>query len=151
MGDYVKCSWCGRTIEKSGWNKFVSHNTMGLGGKQKGSYCSTKCEREAEAANSGGNNTNQGGGGSGNQQQNFSAPVQPQDAWGSTVETISYRLNTLNSQAQTDAKDKEKKAKIVEDMEFGIMRLRSIGANTEADFFDKKLEAVKAITKKWYE
>ena len=36
-------------------------------------------------------------------------------------------------------------------MEFGIMRLRSIGANTEADFFDKKLEAVKAIKKKWYE
>lgn len=151
MGDYTKCAWCGRTIEKSWGNRFLSHNTMGLAGKQKDSYCSTKCEREAEAANSGGNNANQGGGFVNQQQQTFAQPVQPQDAWGSTVETISYRLNTLNSQAQTDAKDEEKKAKIVEDMEFGIMRLRSIGANTEADFFEKKLSAVREIKKKWYE
>lgn len=146
MGDYTKCAWCGRTIEKSGFNKFLSHNTAGLAGKQKDSYCSTKCENEAEAAQEKGNSSNQSSG-----QQNFSQPVQPQDAWGTSVDTISYRLNQLNTQAQTDAKDKEKKVKIVEDMEFGIMRLRSIGANTEADFFDKKLEAVKLIKKKWYE
>jgi len=60
MGDYVKCAWCGRSIEKSGWNKFVAHNTMGFGGKQKGSFCSKKCELEAEAAQGGGGN--QGGG-----------------------------------------------------------------------------------------
>ena len=103
------------------------------------------------ARSGGGNNSNQDGVGFANQQQPFSQPVQPQDAWGSTVESISNRLSTLNSQAQTDAKDKEKKAKIVEDMEFGIMRLRSIGANTEADFFEKKLAAVRDIKKKWYE
>jgi hypothetical protein len=149
MGDYAKCKWCGRKFEKKGWNKFLSHNTMGLAGKE--AYCSTKCENEAKAASGDGSNSNQGGGNYESQQQNYSAPVQPQDAWGTTVDTISYRLNQLNTQAQTDAKDKEKKAKIVEDMEFGIMRLRSIGSNTEADFFEKKLEAIKLIKKKWYE
>ena len=49
MANYAKCKWCGKTFEKSGWNQFVSHNTMGMGGKE--SYCSAKCKMEAEGNN----------------------------------------------------------------------------------------------------
>lgn len=61
MGNYTKCAWCGCMIEKNAWNKFVSHNTMGIGGKQKDSYCSKKCQTEAEGSNS----TNSGNSNSG--------------------------------------------------------------------------------------
>ena len=57
-GEYAKCKWCGKTFEKGILNKFLAFNTMGLAGKE--SYCSTKCESEAQG-NSGG-----GGGGGGN-------------------------------------------------------------------------------------
>lgn len=143
----LRCQWCGEKFElKSNWNKLLSSQTFGLAGKEK--YCSKKCEVAAQAAQNSSNQSTQGSGIQ-NQQQNFNPSIAPQDDWGTTVDTISYRLNNLNTKAQTEAKDKEKKAKIVEEMDFGIMRLRSIGANTEADFFEKKLEAVKAIKKKW--
>lgn len=51
MGDTAKCKWCGRRFEKKGLNKFKSHYTMGLAGKE--AYCSTKCKNEAEAAQGG--------------------------------------------------------------------------------------------------
>lgn len=62
--DYTRCVWCGRTIEKKGVNKFLSRNTMGIAGKQKNSYCSKKCQLEAQAAENGStalqNSQNQG-------------------------------------------------------------------------------------------
>lgn len=48
MGDYANCAWCGRRIEKSGWNKLISRNTKGILGRQKHSYCSKQCEMKAE-------------------------------------------------------------------------------------------------------
>jgi|GEM_PF-2805914 hypothetical protein len=178
MGDYVKCSWCGRSIEKSGWNKFVAHNTMGLGGKQKGSFCSKKCELEAEAAQGGGGN--QGGGnqnyqgGGGNQGGGsssgggfFSKINDSLDAsnerreskiesrvysiveikFGSTADEISDACNQLVTIA-AGKPDKEVKKAIYEKMEFAVMKLRQLGANAEADFFEKKRTDVKP---KWYD
>ncbi|MEI7596522.1 MAG: hypothetical protein WCK02_12295 [Bacteroidota bacterium] len=176
MADYTKCAWCGRTIEKSWGNKFLSHNTMGLAGKQKDSYCSTKCEKEAEAAQSGGgggNNSNSqsGGGNQGGGSSSgggfFSKMNDSMDAsnerreskiesrvdsivaikFGSTADEISDACNQMVTIA-AGKPDKEVKKAIYEKMEFAIMKLRQLGANAEADFFEKKRTDVKP---KWYD
>ena len=145
MANFEKCSWCGRKFEKKGINKFISNNTFGLAGKE--NLCSAKCKKEFEQASLSSQGTE-------NKSSNNSTnipPIQPEDAWGNTIETISHRLNSINTKAKIEAKDKDKKAEIIEEMEFGIMRLRSLEAKTEADFFEKKLEDIKKIKKKWYE
>ncbi len=57
------------------------------------------------------------------------------------------QLNYLASLASSKP-EKEIKNVIIEKMEFGIMKLRSSGANGEADFFEKKLEPLKK--KGWF-
>jgi len=46
MSDYYKCSWCGRSFEKSGTSKFLSGATMGFSNLGK-KYCSKSCEHAA--------------------------------------------------------------------------------------------------------
>jgi hypothetical protein len=57
------------------------------------------------------------------------------------------QLNYLASLASSKP-EKEIKNVIIEKMEFGIMKLKSSGANGEADFFEKKLEPLKK--KGWF-
>lgn len=172
MSQYTKCAWCGGPVEKNLLNKFLSHNTMGLAGKQKDSYCSTKCEKEAEASqrgggNQGGGNQNYQGGGSSSGGGFFSKINDSSDAsderreskiesrvdsivaikFGSTADDISEALNQLVTIA-AGKPDKEVKKAIYEKMEFAIMKLRQLGANAEADFFEKKRTDIKP---KWYE
>lgn len=61
-GYYAKCEWCGTSFEKSGINKFLAHNTMGIAGSQK--YCSKRCENEAEAASGSDSSSGKSGSGS---------------------------------------------------------------------------------------
>jgi len=51
MSNYAKCKWCGQEFKKKALNRFVSNNTLGIGGREK--YCSEKCRMEAEAAHGG--------------------------------------------------------------------------------------------------
>jgi len=57
------------------------------------------------------------------------------------------QLNYLASLASSKP-EKEIKNVIIEKMEFGIMKLKSTGANGEAEFFEKKLEPLKK--KGWF-
>jgi len=103
MGAYTKCAWCGRTIEKSGWNQFVSHNTMGLAGKQKNSYCSKKCEIEANAAQGGGDNSNyQGGSGGSSSGGGFFGSIINADAPKKAAE-MSMTPEQIRAKAEADA------------------------------------------------
>jgi len=52
------------------------------------------------------------------------------------------QLNYLSSLASSKP-DKQIKNVIIEKMEFGIMKLKSSGSNSEAEFFEKKLEPLK--------
>ena len=57
------------------------------------------------------------------------------------------QLNYLASLASSKP-EKEIKNVIIEKMEFGIMKLKGLGANAEATFFEKKLEPLKK--KSWF-
>lgn len=59
-----------------------------------------------------------------------------------TADEISQQMTKLFSLASSKPNSKVKSA-IIEKIEFGAMRLRSLGANAEADFFEKKLEPLK--------
>lgn len=67
--------------------------------------------------------------------------------FGTTVEEISNQLSHLVTIGNAKP-DKKVKSAIVEKMEFGIMKLKGLRANTEADFFEKKLEPLKKKT--WF-
>lgn len=67
--------------------------------------------------------------------------------FGTTADEISNQLNQLTTLGSTKP-DKTVKAAIVEKMEFGIMKLKGLGAHAEADFFQKKLEPLKK--KSWF-
>lgn len=64
-----------------------------------------------------------------------------------SADEIANALNKLVSMASAST-DKEVKKAAVEKLEFGIMKLRSAGANAEADFFEKKVEPLKK--KSWF-
>lgn len=70
-----------------------------------------------------------------------------QMTFGTTADEISNQLNQLTTLGSSKP-DKKLKAAIVEKMEFGIMKLKGLGANAEADFFEKKLEPLKK--KSWF-
>lgn len=70
-----------------------------------------------------------------------------QITFGGTTEEISNQLSQLVTLGYSKPEKKVKSA-IVEKMEFGIMKLRGLGANAEADFFEKKLEPLKK--KSWF-
>lgn len=59
-----------------------------------------------------------------------------------TADEISQQLNKLFSIASSKP-DKKIKNAIIEKIEYGLMKLRSFGSNTEADFFEKKLVPLK--------
>jgi len=185
---YTRCAWCERTIEKKGVNKFLSRITMGIAGKQKYSYCSKKCQLEAEAVEKG--NTL-----SGNQSQNFPSGANASGVenvtvvnkgdgfgasvakglfgmtnnfveesrkgmkeqetkvenqindittmtFGTTADEISNQLNQLVSIANAKP-DKKVKNAIIEKIEFGILKLKKMNAVPEADFFEKRIVALK--------
>jgi len=67
--------------------------------------------------------------------------------FGSTPEEISNQLSQLVTIGNSKP-DKKVKNAIVEKLEFGIMKLRGLGSNAEADFFEKKLEPLKK--KGWF-
>lgn len=67
--------------------------------------------------------------------------------FGSTTDEISNSLNHLVTIA-AGKPDKEVKKAICDKMEFAIMKLRQLGANAEADFFEKKRTDIKP---KWYD
>lgn len=67
--------------------------------------------------------------------------------FGSDKDEIANVLNQLSSLASTKP-DKTLKNAIIEKMEFGIMKLKGLGANAEADYFEKKLEPLKK--KSWF-
>ena len=60
---------------------------------------------------------------------------------------LSNQLNELVTIAG-GANSKGLKSGIAEKMEFGVMKLRSIGASAEADFFEEKRKKIKP---KWYQ
>jgi len=70
-----------------------------------------------------------------------------QMTFGGTAEEISNQLSQLVTIGNSKP-DKKVKSAIVEKMEFGIMKLKGLGANAEAEFFDKKLEPLKK--KSWF-
>ena len=70
-----------------------------------------------------------------------------QMTFGSTTEEISNQLSHLVTVGNSKP-DKNVKSAIVEKMEFGIMKLKGLGASAEADFFEKKLEPLKK--KSWF-
>ena len=158
MSEYTKCAWCGKTMEKNMFNRVLSHNTMGLAGRQKNSYCSKKCQRAAEAAEQEGsrNSSEMNYANSSNNQDfdEFQAENQLEDrkqsklsdiagiSFTSDPDALQNSLNQLVTIAvATDEKDIRNA--IVEKMEFGIMKLRSAGFVNEADFFESKREAVR--------
>ena len=67
--------------------------------------------------------------------------------FGSNVDDISNQLNQLVSLGSTKP-DKALKNAIIEKVEFGIMKLKGLNANAEAEFFEKKLEPLKK--KGWF-
>ena len=67
--------------------------------------------------------------------------------FGSTTEEISNQLSHLVTIGNSKP-DKNVKSAIIEKMEFGIMKLKGLGASAEADFFEKKLEPLKK--KSWF-
>jgi len=67
--------------------------------------------------------------------------------FGSTTEEISNQLSHLVTVGSSKP-DKNVKRAIVEKMEFGIMKLKGLGASVEANFFEKKLEPLKKKT--WF-
>lgn len=66
---------------------------------------------------------------------------------GGSTDEISNQLNQLVSLGSANP-DKKLKSAIVEKLEFGILKLRSAGANTEASYFEGKLEPLKK--KSWF-
>jgi hypothetical protein len=67
--------------------------------------------------------------------------------FGTDANEIGNQLNQLVSLGSTKP-DKALKNAIIEKVEFGIMKLKGLGANAEADFFEKKLEPLKK--KSWF-
>lgn len=67
--------------------------------------------------------------------------------FGSNIDDISNQLNQLVSLGSTKP-DKALKNAIIEKVEFGIMKLKGLNANAEAEFFEKKLEPLKK--KGWF-
>lgn len=67
--------------------------------------------------------------------------------FGADKEDISNKLNYLSGLG-TAKPDKQIKNVIIDKMEFGIMKLRGLGANDEAAYFEKKLEPLKK--KGWF-
>ena len=65
----------------------------------------------------------------------------------SNADDIANQLNQLVSLGSTKP-DKALKNAIIEKIEFGIMKLKGLNANSEADFFEKKLEPLKK--KSWF-
>jgi hypothetical protein len=67
--------------------------------------------------------------------------------FGTDKEDISNKLNYLSGLGAAKP-DKSVKSVIIDKMEFGIMKLRGLGAHDEASFFEKKLEPLKK--KGWF-
>lgn len=70
-----------------------------------------------------------------------------QITFGNNAEEISNQLSQLIAIGNAKP-DKNVKATIIEKMEFGIMKLKGLGANSEANYFEKKLEPLKK--KSWF-
>lgn len=70
-----------------------------------------------------------------------------QVTFGTTTEEISNQLSQLVTLGNSKP-DKKVKSAIVEKMEFGIMKLKGLGANAEATFFEQKVELLKK--KSWF-
>lgn len=156
MGNYTNCAQCGRRIEKSGWNKMMSKQTAGFGGRQKGGYCSKNCEDKAKGNSGAGKIL----GGLGNLSVDVKgidimgmvdADDKKKDATldnitnmelGNSVEEISDACNKMVTIAASQSEKDVKKA-IAEKLEFAIMKLRGQGANAEADFFEQKRKKIK--------
>lgn len=193
MSDYYKCSWCGRSFEKSGASKFLGGATMGISNLGK-KYCSKSCDHAANEAKEGPRSqsnsephfptgANQSGGSTvvnkgdgflttgvkayGNlagkmfddgakrreeereEKANLDGKIEQVAGiiFGSDKDEIANILNQLSSLASSKP-DKALKNAIIEKMEFGIMKLRGLNANSEADFFQNKLEPLKK--KGWF-
>jgi hypothetical protein len=67
--------------------------------------------------------------------------------FGATTEDISNQLSQLVTIGNAKP-DKNVKSAIVEKMEFGIMKLKGLGANVEAAYFEQKVEPLKK--KSWF-
>ena len=152
----VKCDWCGRYIKNTdgglGGALGLDIVKRGIAASYK-HYCSRQCKLAAEQAEQ--NST------SGNSDVSQSSYVSEDNVETSTVEnntvknmqfsndpneilnqmqnliTMTEDLQTLFGRLTADSKAK---AKIIKSqMEFGLMKLRSLGKNAEADFFEKKM------------
>jgi hypothetical protein len=67
--------------------------------------------------------------------------------FGQSVDEISDSLNKLVTISTSNNDEKIKKA-IYEKMDYGIIKLKNLGANSEADFFQKKLDTIYIDKKK---
>ena len=144
----VKCDWCGRYIKNTdgglGGALGLDIVKRGIAASYK-HYCSRQCKLAAEQAN----------------QVEQDSVLDSSDASPSSLETDSLKTiqfsddpNEILNQMQSLitmtedlptlfgrlTADSKSKAKIIKtQMEFGLMKLRSLGKNTEADFFEKKM------------
>lgn len=172
-----KCKNCGDSYQESGLkdlrNTFTGKNWI----SQKG-FCSDRCKVEYEKNHGSGADNNvpqqkeekKGGGFFGfmgsqinnlhdkvevdkqkdiEEKQKIEGKVEDIAAiqFGTTVDDISNQLSQLVTIGNAKP-DKKVKSAIVEKMEFGIMKLKALGANPEADYFDKKLQPLKK--KSWF-
>jgi len=144
---------------------------MGIAGRQKDSYCSNKCQAEADG-NGGGGSKGSGKKGFWDEPETTAEDIELERLekeeerlkreekqaeklrlegkvaevasmqFGDTAESISATLDQLVTIAASKPGNPVKKA-IYEKMEFAIMKLRQLGANAEADFFEKKRAGIK--------
>jgi hypothetical protein len=157
MSDYSKCKWCGNSFEKGAFSKFLSKNTAGLAGKE--DYCSEKCRQEAERGNNNAPSNISNSPISSNTDSEEKRVMEEKIRieskieniagiqFGNTTDEISNVLNELITIA-SGKPDKAVKKAIYEKMEFAIMKLKKLGSNEEANFFETKRTAIKP---KWYD
>ncbi|MFW5983286.1 MAG: hypothetical protein ACOCQ4_02205 [bacterium] len=151
MTNEEKCKWCGKTFDKA---SLISIKSAVQGERR--NYCSNKCYNEAMAAKGEG-----GGGGSSSNNSSSDAAIEAQEeariearvdsiskiSFGSDINQVQEVLNQLTTIGATKP-DKDVRKAIVEKMEFGIMKLKNAGMNSEAEFFEDKMKKIKP---KWYE
>lgn len=172
MGKYTKCKWCGKKFEKSGWNQFVSHNTFGIGGKESYCSKACKQAAEAAKSDNPvpGNATTPIIKDKEEQLEIEEARIKAEnkklkleqqkikaeekrrlEGKIDEIATISFsddkaeienKINELVVLASSKPTKQIKKA-IIEKIEFGIMKLKTSGANSEAEYFEEKLKSIK--------
>ena len=154
MGEFTECSRCGETIEKNGRNKFVSFNAMELAGRQRNSYCSKKCQLEAEPAERGffSNDLSESSDTDKNEDARKRAvEVEKTEtnlediskiSFNSDVDEIQEILNYLAT-IGIISKGKDIRFAIMKKMELGIMKLKNAGFINEADYFEEKREIIR--------